>query len=507
MIALIALAAQGPAGTVLSAQSSPAAPGSASTPLDSAVVGSQAPDATLQRSAERIVAATGGEWSVFAWSIDRERPLVAINADRVMAPASNNKVLTGIWALDMLGPEYRFPTDLLVTGPVEGGVLRGDVIIRGSGDPAFGYPPPMGYNAFVEPPMTPLDKMAARLKDLGITRVEGNIIGDPTAFDSVLIGPRWPSDTGGGAAAYAPRVSGLPFQRNMLWVEARAEAGGAVRVITDPQVTAVPVVSTVRSGGSNARVVRFPADDTIRVMGSISGGGPHRYGVGVADPALLTTDALRYALTRAGITVSGESLVGVTPENAELVHRHYSMPLGDMLPFLGQRSDNFFAEHLWKAATRVAIGVGSYTQGGPAAALHFIENAGVEPGQLFQVDGSGLSSLNRVSAMAFVQALVYAHHQPYSELWHASLAEAGKSPGTLARLFVGTPAAGNLHAKTGYINGVRTLSGYVTAADGELIAFSFLYNGANTSGARESQSRLGLLLTGYQGDGTAPQNP
>ncbi len=452
-----------------------------------------------QRRAEEIVARTSGDWGVFAWSIDQERPLVMINADEALIPASNNKVLTAIWALDMLGPEYRFPTDLLIVGPVEDGVLRGDVVIRGSGDPAFGYPPPLGYETFFEPPMAPLDRMAERLRAMGVVSVAGDIVGDPSAFDSVLVGPHWPNDTGAGASSYAPRVSGLPFQRNMLWVEARAGSDGAVQVRTDPQVTAVPVISTVHRGGGNARVVRLPADDTVRMIGGISGQGPHRYGVGVANPALLTTDALRYALSRNGITVNGETRIGQTPEDAELVHRHYSMPLGEMIPFLGQRSDNFFAEHLWKAATREAVGTGSYARGGPAAALHFIENAGVRPGELYQADGSGLSSLTRVSAAAFVQALVYAHHQPYSELWHSSLAVAGRQPGTLSRLFAGTQAEGNLHAKTGYISGVRTLSGYVTAANGELIAFSFLYNGSNTSGARQAQLELGTLLAGYAG--------
>src|SRR5690606_7274281 len=148
----------------------------------------------------------------------------------------------------------------------ENGVLRGNVILRGSGDPAFGYPPPLGYGVFFESPMTPLDRMAARLTELGVRSVEGDIIGDATAFDSVLVGPSWPTDTGAGAARYAPRVSGLPFQRNMLWVEAVAPTeGGEIVVRTDPQVTAVPVVSTVQRGTSGARVLRLPADDTVRI--------------------------------------------------------------------------------------------------------------------------------------------------------------------------------------------------------------------------------------------------
>jgi D-alanyl-D-alanine carboxypeptidase/D-alanyl-D-alanine-endopeptidase (penicillin-binding protein 4) len=118
---------------------------------------------------------------------------------------------------------------------------------------------------------------------------------------------------------------------------------------------------------------------------------------------------------------------------------------------------------------------------------------------MYQFDGSGLSSYDRASAQAMVRALIYAHGRPYSRLWHQSLAVAGDSGGTLSRLYRGSPAAGNLHAKTGFIRNVRTLSGYVRARNGELIAFSFLYNGRNTNGARLVQENLGVLLAEYGG--------
>lgn len=459
-------------------------------------VGAQQP-ASLQAAAEGIVGRTAGEWGIVAWSIDRREPLISIQPSLPLIPASNNKVLTAIWALDELGPEYRFPTDLLITGEVRDGVLHGHVVLRGSGDPALGYPPKLGYSLFVEEPMTPFRIMARSLLQRGIHRVNGSVIGDAAVFDTVLVGPHWPSDTGAGAAQYAPRVSGLAFQRNMVWVEAMAGSGSAPEVRLDPPVEVIPVVANLHSGSGRAVAVRRPHEDTIRVRGAVS--GRQRYGIGVADPALLATGALRQALLEAGIQVEGGVALGQTPKDAELLHRHLSIPLGMMIPFLNQHSDNFFAEHLWKAAAAAAIGVGSYPRGGPASALHFVEQLGVQPGEVYQFDGSGLSSDNRVSANALVHALVYAHSRPYSELWHRSLAVAADPEGTMNRLFRGTAAAGNLHAKTGYIAGVRTLSGYVRARNGELIAFSFLYNGRNTSGARAAQQDLGVLLANYGG--------
>lgn len=453
---------------------------------------------SLQSQAEAIVSGASGNWGVLAWSIDSERTLISINAEMPMVPASNNKVFTAIWALDVLGPDYRFPTDLLLGGPIENGVLRGDLYLRGSGDPAFGYPPDVDHDEFIEDPMQPLRVMAQRLASRGIRTVEGSVIGDATAFDSTLIGPDWPNDTGAGAAQYAPRVSGLAFQRNMMWVEAR-NVGGNVQVTLEPHVRVVPVIANVRTGGGRALAVRRPSEDTIRVSGGLGPARYLRFGVGVADPALMTADALITALDEAGISVMQPARLGPTPESAELFHRHLSMPLGQMIPMLNQQSDNFFAEHLWKAAAREAIGHGSYTRGGPASALHFMNQAQIPPGNLYQFDGSGLSRHSRATPLALVRALVYAHRQPYSELFHRSMAVAADPNGTMSRLYRNGPAANNLHAKTGYIRGVRTLSGYVRGANGELIAFSFLYNGGNTNGARVVQEELGELLARYAG--------
>ncbi|HEX6373406.1 MAG TPA: D-alanyl-D-alanine carboxypeptidase/D-alanyl-D-alanine-endopeptidase [Longimicrobium sp.] len=424
------------------------------------------------------------EWSVFAWSLDRNQPLFAINADQAVIPASNNKVYTAIWALAELGPDYRFPTDLLITGPVENGVVRGDVVVRGSGDPAFGYP------EYDKDPLTSPRAMAAGLKRLGVRVVEGGVIADPYVHDRQNYGPDWPRDTGNGASRYAPTVSGLPFNRNMLWV--KMTPGVAPGFVREPDVPEIPVINTSR-GGPRAYAVRKPDEDTIRIRG----GGVGRFGVGAYEPAYLAGGAVRQALREAGIEVRGALRIAQTPRGSVLVHRHLSIPLVQMVPQLNRHSDNFFAEHLWKAAAAKALGQGTYAGGGAASAVFFHDRAGVPWGQVWQADGSGLSAQNRTSSQALVRALIYAHKQPWSRQFHESLAIAGDRGGTMRRMFVGGPAQANLHAKTGYINDVRTLSGYVKTASGETVVFSFLYNGRNTSGARGVQTNLGNLLAGY----------
>jgi serine-type D-Ala-D-Ala carboxypeptidase/endopeptidase (penicillin-binding protein 4) len=461
----------------------------AEAPARIAVAAPQAGAGPLQAQAEALLGGRAEDWSIMAYALDSQRTLFAVNATDVRIPASNNKVFSAIWALDVLGPGYRFPTDVLAAGPIENGVLKGDVVLRGSGDPAFGYP------EYDKDPMKAPKAMAEALRRRGVRVVEGGVIADASIHDERNYGPDWPTDTGNGAAMYAPTVSGLPFARNLLWVSIRPGEGRG-GVVTQPDVPEIPVLWTVKSGRGYA--VRKPDQDTIRVRGGPSGPGT-RYPIGVADASLLAGGALRQALREAGVEVRGAVREGKTPEGAKLLHRHYSIPLVEMVPQLNRHSDNFFAEHLWKAAATEATGKGSYDRGPQASAAFFHDRAGVPWGSLWQADGSGLSSQNRASAHSLVSALVYAHQRPWSKAFHESMAVAADPQGTMRRLFAGTSAAGNLHAKTGYIRRVRTLSGYVKTKNGELVVFSFLYNGPNTGGARNVQTQLGTLLADFAG--------
>jgi serine-type D-Ala-D-Ala carboxypeptidase/endopeptidase (penicillin-binding protein 4) len=451
------------------------------------------PGYPLQRAAQEIVASVPGSWGIMAWSIDRREILFAVNARSVFVPASNNKVFTSIWALDLLGPEHRFHTELLLAGDLgQDGTLRGDVVLRGSGDPGFGAPD------YQPDPMTPLRTMARRLRESGVRVVEGRVLGDASVFDTVGVGPAWPADTGGGASAYAPRVSGLAFHRNLLGVRLEpTQPGEPARVHLMPAVEEIPVVSFVRTGAGRAWALRRAQDDTIFVRGAVTGVGLHRYNVGVAEPALLAAGALRRALIDEGILVRGPAALGVTPSDARPLHRHVSVPLSAMLTKLNRDSDNFFAEHVFKATVARAVGLGSFDRGGPASGIFFRRAAHVPYGEVYQADGSGLSAYNRASAYALVCALAYAHHAPYAADFHRSLAVAADRQGSMRRMFAGTEAAGNLRGKTGFVRNSRTLSGFVRTRDGQLVAFAFLYNGGSTTAAREAQERLGVLLAGF----------
>lgn len=451
-----------------------------------AAAGTQASVGPLQGEVDALVA-NRDEWGLMAFSLDRNEVLFAVNAERLRIPASNNKVFSGIWALEQFGADHRFATDLLTTGPVQNGVLRGDLYLRGSIDPAFGNP---DYDS--GDPLNSVRGMARALQRMGVRQVQGSIVGDGGLHAGPNYGPAWPNDTGKGAALYAPTVSGLPFQKNVVWVGMKDGAASS-----EPFVPEIPLVWERRSGRGYA--VRNPDQDTIRVRGNPGGRGPHRYPVGPAEPTYLAPAALRAALAEVGITVAGPVRLGRTPEGASVVHRHFSVPLSDIVYRMNQRSDNFLAEHLWKAAMAKALGVSDYARGGPASAHFFRRFAGVPYGQIWQADGSGLSAENQVTARAMVLALRAADRAPWSEAFHRSLPIASDRNGTLDNMFApDSPAADNLHAKTGYIRRVRTLSGYVRTASGERVAFAMLYNGRSDGAARTVQRDLGNLLASYR---------
>lgn len=437
----------------------------------------------LQAQVEALLA-NRDEWGLMAYSLDRDQVLFAVNETRLRIPASNNKVFSSVWALELLGPDYRFATELLVAGPVEGGVLRGDVYLRGSGDPAFGYPD------IDRDPLNSVRGMARALQRMGVRSIQGSLVGDLSMHRGPNFGPAWPQDTGNGAALYAPTVSALPFARNMVWLKTE---GGAL--VTEPMVPEIPVKWERRGG--RAMAVRKPDEDTIRYRGGETRRGS-RYPVGAAEPGYLAPAALRAALAEVGITVTGPVRLGAAPRDARVVHRHYSIPLSEMVYRLNQESDNFFAEHVWNAAMAREGGWSSFARGGALSARFFHRFAGVPYGQLWQADGSGLSAYNQTTPYAMLLALKAADRAPWRETLHRSLPIAASREGTLERMFApGSPAAGNLHAKTGYIRHVRTLSGYVRTASGERVVFSMLYNGRSDGQARVVQRDLGNLLASY----------
>ena len=249
-------------------------------------------------------------------------------------------------------------------------------------------------------------------------------------------------------------------------------------------------------------ILRGGDDGVIQVrgwIGSIS--QPRVYILVVPEPAQFATGAFLRALRDVGVVVEGKARIGGTPAGAVRVTTMPSPPLYELAGTMNRESINHFAELIFRNAARDADpqGVGSASMGN-ALLKDFLElRVGASAKDVFAADGSGLSTLDRVTARSMVQLLSYADHAPWSRQFHESLPVAGREE-TLRLRMRKTPAQDNLHAKTGTTNEVVALSGYVAAKTGEVLAFSFLYNGKDRWNARATIDAMGVTLADFVRD-------
>jgi D-alanyl-D-alanine carboxypeptidase/D-alanyl-D-alanine-endopeptidase (penicillin-binding protein 4) len=218
----------------------------------------------------------------------------------------------------------------------------------------------------------------------------------------------------------------------------------------------------------------------------------------VDDPAAFTAGAFRAALAAQGIAVDGQVRLAPTPPNAVKIASLPSPPLARLVSVMNRESINHYAELLFRNAARGTErrGVGSVESGSRTLEEFLTSKAGVDPTAVKASDGSGLSTLDSLTPRAMVQLLGYAHDAPWGGAFHASLPVAGESELLRHRMRL-TPAQGNLHAKTGTTNSVISLGGYVTAENGEVLAFALIYNGNDRWNARETIDRMGATLAGF----------
>ena len=434
-----------------------------------------------------------GSWGVMVVSLTQGDTLFSINADVPHVPASTQKMLTSVLALNSLGPQYRYRTDVLYSGRMSGGRVDGDLILRGDGDPSLS-------SRFIGgKPDAAMDSIVGRLVKAGLREVTGRVIGDATAFEPRTVPEGWHPRI--LQDAYAGRVSGLSLNENLVWVTVRPTSRGQpAEVVLEPATSAIPLRSTVRTvGGRGASLRLGRGSGGISVSGSIGTEIYQRsYSYIVEDPASFTTGAFHAALLRHGIRVGGGMTLGATPSGAATLASWESAPLEALLTVMNRESVNVIAEHLFRSASR---GADRHTPGaaftGDTALRALLQrNAGIRGDAIRSTDGSGLSQLDQVSPRAMVQMLGWADRAPWGSLLHASLPLAGES-GTLRRRMEGTTAQTNLHAKTGTTNDVVALSGYVTARNGELLAFALLYNGRDRWRAREAIDAIGITLANW----------
>lgn len=417
--------------------------------------------------------------------------------DKRAIPASNDKLATTAAALELLGEDFTYTTEVLGDRPVDG-VVDGDLYLRGAGDPTL-----------LE---ADLDRFAAELADLGVSRVEGDLVADDTAFDAVRSGTEWGwSDL---QYTYAAEVSALTVASGddhnagsvRFFVKPGAAAGDPAVVTTSPATDYVEVVNTATTGtATSVTVDRDPHDNIVRISGTVAAGSEGTYATrAVIEPTQLAADVFADSLADEGITVAGGLRFGeATPQGPETLALHESAPLSELTAEVLKPSNASMAEALFKTLGFHATGKGTFATG-KAAVYEGIEPYGVDSGPVRIADGSGISRHNLLTAGTLTDLLVGAKDAPWFQTWYDALPIACED-GTLAGRMCGTDAEANVRAKTGSMTSVSALSGYVTDADGRELVFSVVFNDFLYSTVKDVEDQIAVAVAAHSEDATTAE--
>ena len=433
----------------------------------------------------------GALWGIRVVNLRTGEVLHSRNAEHFFVPASNVKLLTTAAGLAQLGPDYRYSTSVYVDGAVEDETLQGNLIVRGAGDPTIG-----GYEQRRDPTQV-FRRWADSLRARGITRIDGNIVGDDSRLDETPLGHGWSwSDI---PYAYAAEIGGLVFNENTVDLQAEGrEVGQPARLSWDPfrtdYVTVVNRSETVSyRKEEDEEYERRMGTNTIHVKSRIHPNGRDAESLTVSNPTLYFVDTLREVLLQEGISIDGraadldETALNVRYDSPAVrrVASYTSPPLSDIAQTLNHQSQNLYAEQLLRTLavevppdTDEDLSPGSSALGVKAVRETLVE-AGVDTSRIQLADGSGLSRQNLVRPTSLVKLLrhMWDHPDPgVRAAFYDSLPRGGRD-GTLKYRFQGAaPARSNVRAKTGTLSNMSALSGYVTSGAGAPLAFSVFCN-------------------------------
>lgn len=462
-----------------------------------------------------VPAFDGALWGIQVLNLQSGEVLYARNPDRSFVPASNVKLLTTAGALDRLGPRYRYRTTLYVDGPVRNGVLHGNLIVRGSGDPTLG-----GHHQRRDVTQV-FRQWADSLRQRGIRHIEGDIIGDDNPFDDTPLGTGWSWDD--IPHDYAAEINGFVFNENAVDLEVMGQSpGGPARVTWHPHetdfVTVVNRTRTVpRDSTTDEEYDRALGTNTIHVTSRVHPGESDEDAVTITEPTQYFTHVFREVLLREGLSVDGRPVdvdqLPTPPRYDESALRpvatYRSPPLQQILRTLNHESKNLYAEQLLRT---LAVEAPPDTSGedlvegssplGIAAVEESLAEAGLDTSRVHLADGSGLSRQNLVHPRSMSRLLEHMWTDapdPTGSAFYESLPVGGES-GTLEYRFWGNaPARGEVRAKTGTLSHVSALSGYVPSGTGAPLAFVIFCNHhlAENSAVRTAQDAIVNALAEY----------
>jgi D-alanyl-D-alanine carboxypeptidase/D-alanyl-D-alanine-endopeptidase (penicillin-binding protein 4) len=446
----------------------------------------------LPGALERIVTTSAlgpARAGILVADLETGAPVFAHRADELLNPASNTKILTTVAALGILGPNYRFATEVTFERDLERGVLAGSLFLRGKGDPSLDTGRLFG--------------IVRALQHRGLKEVKGDVVVDDTYFDETWEGPGWEQDD--SDSAYMAPIGAVSLETNTVEIHVRPGdvVGGKGVVEVEPASAYFTIENRTETAPDRARqrvqVRSEPDGDRQKIVVSARlpfDGGSVAIRRRISNPSLYTGETLKALLEEVGIRVRGKVRRGITPWKLEPAVVDLSEDLTVLVHRVNKVSQNHMTEQLLKAVGAESKGApGTWDKGVDAVEEFLARRVAIPRGSFVMRNGSGLNDTNRVSARQLVRVLRWACREDLlGPSFLASLPIAGID-GTTRNRMAGTLAVGRLRAKTGTLQNVTALSGFVGAVDGKRYVFSILVN--------DFPGRLSSVLPAVDAIGTA----
>jgi D-alanyl-D-alanine carboxypeptidase/D-alanyl-D-alanine-endopeptidase (penicillin-binding protein 4) len=395
-------------------------------------------------------------------------------------PASCAKILTSVTALAQLGPDYRFTTSFYADRMPVGGSI-GTLYVKGSGDPSL-------INE-------ELERIAMIVRAMGITRITDGIVIDDSFFDSY----EYPRKGGNAGRAYTAKTSAVSVNFNSIGVEvAPGKPGGAGKIELKPPVDLFTIVNKLVTRSKTSIAIALgtgKSGNGLTVTGRISPkAGKQIFWRAIPDPLSYAGAVMVTIFGEGGIAISGPTRRGIVPTSAVLLTEEKSRPLIEIIRDMNKLSTNFVAEQLVKHMGGVFKGAPGSTAKGVAVIQEYVDSIGIPQGSIVLENGSGLSSVSKVSADQLVKVLVAAYRNRAIQTDFMSSLSVLGIDGTMKKWMKMEPTlTGIVYAKTGTLDSVSTLAGYVPMPDGSIAAFAILANGLPKGPWAAKKAQLGIV--------------
>ena len=436
---------------------------------------------SLSSALQKIISQNSADnafWSLTVRDVSGDI-LEGYNSNKLIRPASNLKLLTSATVLNELGADYTYKTYMYGAGHQEGDIWYGDIIFRGTGDPS------MSGRFFDDDRFYVLEEFFSALQDRGIKKISGNIIGNDSFFDDKPYPDGWSWDD--LSFYYAVPINALSFNNNTvdLTVYARGDVGDTPDIEWFPFDTDyVNFVNEQNITPKNAEYdeyyQRLLGTNTIILRSNLPKGYVEKEALSIQNPPLFFIDTFRKYLEMGGIEVDGHLLIDSEVHNWNAprykpLKIHESPPLKELLKQLNKESDNFYAEMLLKTAAAERYNTQGSTELGIALMKEFARSRGLHTADMALSDGSGMSAKSLLSTRDLSQLLAAMQQHRDFDTFKKSLSKSG-ADGSLQYRFRRSPLAGRIWAKTGYVSGVRSLSGYLQTESNKRVIFSIVTN-------------------------------